>query len=216
MNASSRVTFTPSSRINHQYLLTVQWNLSWATTAMRDHLSWYFLQKVVYLNVIEPVTRDHLSWETFLQQMGWSSKTGSTVSWLCCTMHMHITFKTLESSYIDTKEGAFWWIDCVTAWICGLFRLVVSQGSDLSHHILHHRNMVSLHMQNLHMSLSCSILNVAFFIFLVVQKNLSGGLVTPQKIHDSSPLTVDVISKKIFVINCLDFCPWEPTIHVYM
>ncbi len=61
----------------------IQWNLSWETTAMRDHLSWRttsFLQKVLHSSVYEPVTKDHLSWETiFLWPMVWSFKTGSTV-----------------------------------------------------------------------------------------------------------------------------------------
>ena len=45
----------------------LQWNLSWETTAMRDHLSWetrYSWQKVIHFNVIEPVIKDHLSWES--------------------------------------------------------------------------------------------------------------------------------------------------------
>ncbi len=65
---------------------TLQWNLSWETTAMRDHLSWqtmHFRQKDLHFNipVTEPVARDHLSWQTrFLWPMGWSFKSGSTVS----------------------------------------------------------------------------------------------------------------------------------------
>ena len=62
----------------------IQWNLSWVTTAMRDHLSWkttHFWQKDQHFNTSEPVTRDHLSWETtFLWPMGWFVKTGSTIS----------------------------------------------------------------------------------------------------------------------------------------
>ncbi len=61
----------------------IQWNLSWNTTAMRDHLSWrttYSWQKVLHFNAIEPVSEDHLSWETiFLWPMRQSFKTGSTV-----------------------------------------------------------------------------------------------------------------------------------------
>ncbi len=61
----------------------IQWNLSWETTAMRDPLSWRttsFGQKVLHSSVYEPVTKDHLSWETiFLWSMGWSFKTGSIV-----------------------------------------------------------------------------------------------------------------------------------------
>ncbi len=61
----------------------VQWNLSWETTAMRDPLSWqtmHFRQNDLHFNITEPVTRDHLSWQTtFLWPMGWSFKTGSTV-----------------------------------------------------------------------------------------------------------------------------------------
>ncbi len=63
----------------------VHWNLSWETTAMRDHLSWRttsFYQKLLHSSVYELVTKDHLSWETiFLWPMGWSFKTGSTVIW---------------------------------------------------------------------------------------------------------------------------------------
>ncbi len=62
----------------------IQWNLSWETTATRDHLSWRttrFWHKVLHFNVNEPVTKDHLSWDTiFWWPMGWSFKTGSTVS----------------------------------------------------------------------------------------------------------------------------------------
>ncbi len=54
----------------------LQWNLSWETTALRDHLSWqtrHFWQKDLHFNITEPVTRDHLSWQTtFLWPMGWS------------------------------------------------------------------------------------------------------------------------------------------------
>ncbi len=60
----------------------VQWNLSWETTAMRDHLSWKtidFWQKVLHFSVNEPVTKAHLSWDHILWPMGWSFKTGSTV-----------------------------------------------------------------------------------------------------------------------------------------
>ena len=50
---------------------------------MRDHLFWRttsFWQKVLHSSVYEPVTKDHLSWETiFLWSMGWSFKTGSIV-----------------------------------------------------------------------------------------------------------------------------------------
>ncbi len=36
-------------------------------------------QKILYFNVIQPVTKDHLSWETtFVWPMGWSFKTSST------------------------------------------------------------------------------------------------------------------------------------------
>ncbi len=61
----------------------VQWNLSWETMDMRDHLSWktaYIWKKELHFNNTEPVTRDHLSWQTiFLWPMGQSFKTGSTV-----------------------------------------------------------------------------------------------------------------------------------------
>ncbi len=64
----------------------VQWNLSWQTTAMRDHLSWqttHFWQKDLHFNITEPATRDHLSWQTtFLWLMGWPFKTGSTVYYM--------------------------------------------------------------------------------------------------------------------------------------
>ncbi len=37
-------------------------------------------QKIIHFSVIEPVTKDHLSWEsTFLQPTRWSYKMGSTV-----------------------------------------------------------------------------------------------------------------------------------------
>ncbi len=56
-------------------LFSIQWNLSWETTAMRDHLSWqttHFQQKGLHFKITEPVTRDHLSWQTtFLLPMGW-------------------------------------------------------------------------------------------------------------------------------------------------
>ncbi len=65
------------------FLFVVQWNLSWETTAMRDHLSWrttHFWQKDQHFNTTAPVTRDHLSWETtFWWLKGRSFKTGSTV-----------------------------------------------------------------------------------------------------------------------------------------
>ncbi len=73
----------------------IQWNLSWETIFMRDHLSWqatHFRQDLHFnnFNITEkPVTRDHLSWQTtFLWPMGWSFKTGSTVlpSKLCDMM----------------------------------------------------------------------------------------------------------------------------------
>ncbi len=66
-----------------------EWNQSWETTAVRDHLSCktrYSWQKVPHFGVIDPVTKDHLSWETtFLCPMGhWSFKTGSTVHVINC------------------------------------------------------------------------------------------------------------------------------------
>ena len=54
-------------------LLPVQWNLSWETTVMRDHLSWRTTcvwQKVTHFNVNEPVTKDHLSETIFLWSTG--------------------------------------------------------------------------------------------------------------------------------------------------
>ncbi len=66
-----------------QKALSIQCNLFWETTAMRDHLSWqttHFWQKDLHFSISEPVTRDHRSWwTTFLWQKGWSSKGGSTV-----------------------------------------------------------------------------------------------------------------------------------------
>ena len=63
---------------------SVQWNLSRETAAIRDHLCWQttqFWQSDQHFNITTPVTRDHLSWQiTFLWPMGWSFKTGSTVS----------------------------------------------------------------------------------------------------------------------------------------
>ncbi len=56
----------------------VQWNLSWEATTMRDHLSWqitHFWQKDLNFNITEPVTGDHLSWQTkFCGQWGGLSK----------------------------------------------------------------------------------------------------------------------------------------------
>ena len=43
--------------LSHAFM--VQWNLSWETNVMKDHLSWktrYFEQKVLYCNVIDPAT----------------------------------------------------------------------------------------------------------------------------------------------------------------
>ncbi len=65
-----------SSSGTRQHILSqVQWNLSWETTGMRDHLSWwttYYWQKVPFFSAIEPVTKDHLSWDTiYLWPMGW-------------------------------------------------------------------------------------------------------------------------------------------------
>ncbi len=56
-------------RDHHLEMLWLQWNLSWETTGMGDHLSWktrYSWQKVLHFNVqmlhvIEPVTKDNLS-----------------------------------------------------------------------------------------------------------------------------------------------------------
>ncbi len=57
-------------------------NLSWEATTMEDHLSWkttYSWQKVPHFNANEPVTKDHLHWETiFLCLMQSSFETGST------------------------------------------------------------------------------------------------------------------------------------------
>ncbi len=75
-------------QVKHQspVCLIAQWRWSSETTAMsmmRDHLSGRAIssgQKVLHLSLNEPVTKDHLSWETiFLWPMGWSFKTGSTV-----------------------------------------------------------------------------------------------------------------------------------------
>ncbi len=67
-------------------MLSIQWNLSWETTAMRDHLSWRttsFSQKVLHFQCNWPVTKDQLSWETtFLWPMGWSFKICYTVLWI--------------------------------------------------------------------------------------------------------------------------------------
>ncbi len=48
-------------------LIRVHQNLSWEATAMRDHLSWRttsFWWELLHFSVTEPVTKDHLSWET--------------------------------------------------------------------------------------------------------------------------------------------------------
>ena len=72
------------SLISHSSMSgSVQYKVYRQITAMRDHLSWktiYSWHKVLYFIATEPVTSDHLSWETFLWPMGRSSKTGSTVS----------------------------------------------------------------------------------------------------------------------------------------
>ncbi len=57
----------------------IRWNLSWETTAMRDHLYWqtthFFWQKDLHFNIPEPVTGDHLSWQTtFCAQWGGLSR----------------------------------------------------------------------------------------------------------------------------------------------
>ncbi len=51
--------------------------LPWGTTCPeRPHIFW----QLSHVNITEPVTRDHLSWETtFLWPIRWSFKTGSTV-----------------------------------------------------------------------------------------------------------------------------------------
>ncbi len=62
--------------------LLVQWNLSWETTAMRDHLSWkttHFWQKALHFNITEPVTKtkyhlDHLDRPHFCGQWGGLSR----------------------------------------------------------------------------------------------------------------------------------------------
>ncbi len=54
--------------------IVLQWNLSWKVTAIIDHLSWKTTgpsQKVPHFNATEPVTKDHLPWETiFIWPMG--------------------------------------------------------------------------------------------------------------------------------------------------
>ncbi len=64
----------------------IQWNLSWETTAMRDHLSWkttHFWQKDQHFNTTEPVTGDHRSWETtFCGQLGVFSQDRFYCTWL--------------------------------------------------------------------------------------------------------------------------------------
>ncbi len=67
--------------------LEIQWNLSWETTAMRDHLSWKtisFWQKVLHVSVNAPVTKDHLSSEPSFWPMGWSFKTVLLYNLLIC------------------------------------------------------------------------------------------------------------------------------------
>ncbi len=63
----------------------IQWNLSWETNDMRDHLSWqitHFLQKDLHFNITEPVTRDHLSWQaTFWGQWGGSTRQVLLYNW---------------------------------------------------------------------------------------------------------------------------------------
>ena len=47
-------------RTSRRKYVRLQWNLSWETTAMRDHLSWktrHSWQKNLHLNITEPVTR---------------------------------------------------------------------------------------------------------------------------------------------------------------
>ncbi len=73
----------PCYFMNKQNTTVIQWNLSWETTAMRNHLSWNtisFWQKALHFSVNEPVTKDHLSSEPiFLWPMGWSFMAGFTV-----------------------------------------------------------------------------------------------------------------------------------------
>ncbi len=95
--------------------MTVRWNLSWETTATRDHLSWqttHFWQKDLHFSIMKPVTRDHLSWQTtFLWPKGWSFKTGFTV--VNCRLHNEYScgmaqnksydwLKLLDGNFIDT------------------------------------------------------------------------------------------------------------------
>ncbi len=63
-----------SMHIKLKGLSAVQWNLSWETTAMTDHLSrrtTKSCQKVPHFSATEPVTKGHLPWETiFLWWIG--------------------------------------------------------------------------------------------------------------------------------------------------
>ena len=65
-------------------MLPIQWNLSWETTAMRNHPFWATTHfQGPTFKMTEPVTRDHLSWKTtFLWPAGWSFKTGTTAYYL--------------------------------------------------------------------------------------------------------------------------------------
>ncbi len=77
----------------------IQWNLSWETTATRDHLSWqttHFWQKDLHSNTTEPVIRHYLSWQTtFFVGNGVVFQDGFYCIWnqfvKCNTTKLHIS-----------------------------------------------------------------------------------------------------------------------------
>ncbi len=84
--------------------MCTQWNLSWETTALRDHLSeTIYSWQLINFNVIEPTTKDHLSWETkFSCSMGSSFKTGFTVHLV------RFTIGCLQCSWGDNTSCVTW------------------------------------------------------------------------------------------------------------
>ncbi len=79
--------------------MTVQWNLSWQTTATRVHLPWRtisFGQKVLHFSETNlPPKTTCLERPYFLWPMGWSFKTGSTVLIFCYSLRFETVHTTL-------------------------------------------------------------------------------------------------------------------------
>ncbi len=92
------------------YSLIIQWNLSWGTTALRDHLSWkttIFWQIDIQFNITEPVSRNHLSWDTIcLKWKEWSFMIVFTVYICvrCCTDAVTLIF--FDNFLVGVINGA--------------------------------------------------------------------------------------------------------------